>query len=260
MLSITDKELYIKSITTVVKSYITEKHIGFCRPRESDGFIWIHSGSCSYTFESGRRFTANSGDILYLSHKAVYKMDVHERYEFTVVNFLFDSDEELLCNSFTPKDRTESENTFGKLMRRYRRQSDGYFADCMSLLYKIYSMTQKSVRSEYIQGSAKYKIEQARQALIQGFQSPTLTVASLAHDAGMSEVYFRKLFKARFGTTPTEYITSCRIEYAKELLKLDYLSLSDIADSCGFSSASYFCRVFKKHTGSTPRELFDENL
>ena len=259
MINIDKSELYIKNIASVMKSYITPRFIDFCRPRLFDGFIYIMSGSCTYVFREGYSFTATEGDVMYLAKDAVYSMDVHEKYDFTVVDFYFDSDKTRKSAIYTPADRSDTDSTFGKLLRRYRRMSEGYFADCLSLTYRIYASIIKSVSAEYLNSSTRYKLEEARQAIHQGFQSQALTVSSLAESAEMSETYFRKLFKAGYGTSPSEYITGCRISYAKELLRLDYLSISDIAESCGFSSSSYFCRVFKKHTGTTPASLCKEN-
>ena len=260
MISIEKNELYIKNIASVMKSYIPPKAIDFCRPRQHDGFIYIISGSCTYVFKEGYSFTATEGDILYLAKSAVYSMDVHEKYDFIVVDFTFECPESRRCAIYTPIDKNDIENTFGKLLRRYRRAADGHFADCLSLVYRIYASAVKSKSAEYLQGGTRLKLEEARQTIIQSFQSQDLSVASLARSAEVSETYFRKLFKARYGISPAEYIAGCRIAYAKELLRLDYLSISDIAESCGFSSASYFCRVFKKNTGTTPRSSSKETL
>ena len=258
MTNIDKIQLYIKNISSVMKSYITPRFIDFCRPRLYDGFIYIISGSCTYVFKEGYSFTASEGDVMYLAKDAVYSMDVHEKYDFTVVDFHFDSDCIRKSAIYTPADKSDTDSTFGKLLRRYRRMSDGCFAECLSLTYRIYASIIKSASVEYVGGSTRYKLEEARQAIHQGFQSPSLTVSSLAQGAEMSETYFRRLFKARYGTSPAEYITGCRISYAKELLKMDYLPISEIAESCGFSSASYFCRVFKKCTGTTPASICKE--
>lgn len=71
-------------------------------------------------------------------------------------------------------------------------------------------------------------------------------------DAGMSEVYFRKLFKQLYHLTPGQYLTAVRVKRTRELLAYPYLTLEECAKQCGFSTVQYFCRVFKEHTGQTP--------
>ena len=49
-----------------------------------------------------------------------------------------------------------------------------------------------------------------------------------------------------------EYISTIRIEYAKELLLTTNQKVNEIAEECGFSSASYFNVVFRKQVGVSP--------
>ena len=51
---------------------------------------------------------------------------------------------------------------------------------------------------------------------------------TLAALAGMSTVYFRKQFTDLFGISPIAYIKNLRIEKAKEMLKSDYATLTDL--------------------------------
>ena len=50
--------------------------------------------------------------------------------------------------------------------------------------------------------------------------------------------------------TVMEYILKTRIVLAKGLLISEKIPVSEVSSRCGFSSVSYFCRVFKEETGS----------
>jgi AraC-like DNA-binding protein len=50
------------------------------------------------------------------------------------------------------------------------------------------------------------------------------------------------------------YILKTRIILAQDMLSKEKLSVAEISERCGFSSISYFCRVFKNETGKTPLE------
>lgn len=72
--------------------------------------------------------------------------------------------------------------------------------------------------------------------------------------------YVRKLFKKEMGVTPREYLLSCRMKLARELiasgtenLHSNY-SVSQIAEACGFADPLYFSRVFKQYYGFSPSE------
>ena len=64
--------------------------------------------------------------------------------------------------------------------------------------------------------------------------------------------YLSNLFSEVEGTTIEKYYIAQRIEKVKELLVYDELSLAQIADMLGYSSAAYLSGQFKKVTGLTP--------
>lgn len=63
----------------------------------------------------------------------------------------------------------------------------------------------------------------------------------------------RSIFKAT-GQSPIEYIESCRMERAFELLRTTNLPVKIIAERTGFRRSNYFCRLFRKVSGLTPQE------
>lgn len=65
--------------------------------------------------------------------------------------------------------------------------------------------------------------------------------------------YFCRLFKSAVGATFTEYLNFVRICKAEKLLSETNDAIIQIAEAVGFSSVSYFNRVFKKFRGCTPR-------
>lgn len=61
-----------------------------------------------------------------------------------------------------------------------------------------------------------------------------------------------RLFKQVTGETPIEYIMNLRIESAIKMLSSTDAPVSDIAEACGFGSATYMTRVFKRRLKTTP--------
>jgi len=55
-----------------------------------------------------------------------------------------------------------------------------------------------------------------------------------------------------FGCSIKEYITRVRMEHAKDLLSATTLSVSEVAEQCGYPDDNYFIRTFKRRTGCTP--------
>ncbi len=80
-----------------------------------------------------------------------------------------------------------------------------------------------------------------------------ISTANLAQLLNFNESYFCRLFKKAIGTSAIDYINFVRVCKAEKLLGKD-VSLSEVAYETGFSSLSYFNRVFKKYNYYTPSE------
>ena len=82
-----------------------------------------------------------------------------------------------------------------------------------------------------------------------------LTLAELAAQAALSEYHFARMFRQSTGLAPHQYVMQRRMALAQHLVCYTSRSLSDIAMTCGFSSASHFSNRFKQVTGKTPTQL-----
>jgi AraC family transcriptional regulator len=80
-----------------------------------------------------------------------------------------------------------------------------------------------------------------------------LDLDTLAAASGLSKFHLVRLFKAILGRTPLHYARECKVERAKALLRDDSRTIGNIAWALGYDSQSAFGRVFRRHTGLTPR-------
>ena len=79
------------------------------------------------------------------------------------------------------------------------------------------------------------------------------SVAAMAERCGLGATHFVNLCRELTNSTPAQYLTACRVNAARELLRGDPpASITDIALACGFGSAQYFSTVFRRATGLTP--------
>lgn len=81
-----------------------------------------------------------------------------------------------------------------------------------------------------------------------------LSLDSMARMCSVSNSYLSALFKKEVKMTLTDYLNSTRIRQSLILLNSTAYSIQDIAVLCGFSTANYFARMFKKHQGQAPKE------
>lgn len=81
-----------------------------------------------------------------------------------------------------------------------------------------------------------------------------ISLDEVAKYVDISSYYFSKLFKEEEGKNFIDYLTSLRIERAKELLKETEISIKEICCEVGYSDPNYFSRIFKKVVGYTPTD------
>ncbi len=80
------------------------------------------------------------------------------------------------------------------------------------------------------------------------------TNEELSQLCALSKDHFLKLFKRAMRVTPHQYYTSLVVNKGRYLLENTSYSIGEIAELCGIDDSLYFSRLFKKHTGLSPRE------
>lgn len=81
-----------------------------------------------------------------------------------------------------------------------------------------------------------------------------LTLDELAGVAALSTYHFARMFHTSFGEPPHTWVRARRVARAQLLLRRPHGDLADIAQRCGFGSASHFSRLFHETVGVTPRQ------
>lgn len=90
-----------------------------------------------------------------------------------------------------------------------------------------------------------------------------ITLQDLADHVHLHPNYLCALFKSRTGRTPFEYVDRVRVRHAYRLLQSTHLPVTEIAETCGFQSISFFSRKFKDILGCSPsqyRKKFDIHI
>ena len=86
-----------------------------------------------------------------------------------------------------------------------------------------------------------------------------VTLEEVAAHVYLSPSYFSKIFKEEMKCHFNTYLNSIRIEKSKVLLVAENIGIIDVAELVGYFDQSYFNKVFKKHTGVTPKKFKDLN-
>ncbi len=80
------------------------------------------------------------------------------------------------------------------------------------------------------------------------------TVGELAKISALSRSSFFERFSRAMGVPPMEYLLGWRMTLAKDLLRRDGKTLSEIAERIGYSSASTFSTAFTRYVGLPPSQ------
>ena len=86
------------------------------------------------------------------------------------------------------------------------------------------------------------------------YMDEDISLNTAANVANVSSNHFSALFSQNMGQTFIEYLTTLRMNKAKELLRCTGMRSSEIAGEVGYKDAPYFSYLFKKTQGMTPSE------
>lgn len=82
-----------------------------------------------------------------------------------------------------------------------------------------------------------------------------IKIPDLAKMESLSMTQYNLHFKNQIGMPPSKYIITLRMDLARELIESSNLSLVQIASMCGYEDYNFFAKVFKKHTGVSPKRF-----
>jgi len=115
---------------------------------------------------------------------------------------------------------------------------------------KSYQEHNKELEADIIQQIKQYIIEHAHQ---------DISLDIIAKEVGLSPIYISKIFKEQLGVNYINFLTECRIEKAKKLMRDPEKSLKEISFEVGYHDPNYFSKVFKKMCNTSPTE-YRKNL
>lgn len=91
-------------------------------------------------------------------------------------------------------------------------------------------------------------------AFIQKHYAEDVTLQDIANAASISRSEASRCFQSYLHTSPVSYLLKYRVERAMQLLRDSNMTVEAVALECGFSSSAYFCKLFRSHTGMTPKQ------
>lgn len=139
-----------------------------------------------------------------------------------------------------------------------RKQPLGYeFAirDGLSKLWCVFFTELCSIRENFVQkeSAGSRRVKEMIQYIHENYQGE-ISLGDIAKVSQISRQECMRCFQKYIHTSPIAYLTEFRIRIAAEQLRYTDESVIRISENCGFSSSSYFSKVFRSIMGCTPSE------
>ena len=203
----------------------------------------------------GQCYEISKGDSFFLKEgipHAYYGTD--NEFSTSWVTFIGDGVEPLLeyygidCNKISP---LRTHGGFEKKLSELYRIFDTDISTPMLITKTIDTVVTYFDEAYTIELSVVEKIKNFLEA---NFAKP-LTLDNILDGYSYSRSKLCKDFKNKYGETIFDMLTNIRLNNAQIQLESDTsLKVKDVAISCGFNDCSYFCRMYKRHFGKSPRK------
>ncbi len=209
--------------------------------RSSYGLSFCKSGQITYV-QNGEKTVSDRFHAIILPKGGNYTLYGDRTGVFPVINFstlLPFTDRFLKIELQSPEIYIKDAERMQSLL------ASGNKAKVFSLMYRLLDRLKN-------EGGQGILLRPAVKYMEENFYDRNITNTKLAEQMKISEVYFRRLFKETYGTTPHRFLLELRLEKAKQLLSDNRVSVTRIAEDCGFSGVYHFCKTFKDAVGVTP--------
>ena len=276
------KQLPFVSMMGRAQEKVGWSHSGRCMPINL--IAVMRAGECIFKINE-TDYHLKAGDVVLVPKNTYYKPHTDSRCEYTF--FHFDGDlcelDQMDATSLYGGQNLAGENLYGYFEERpvsllldymitakdRHKDIELILGKCINtranhasprqillslhfseLLYRLSEIVSErlSSQSQYPQSLSKilYYINENYTENIQ--------LDDIAHHTSFSKQYCMRLFKKYMNTTINDYVIELRMKHAAYLLRDTYMNVNEAADYLGFSSVSYFSRVFKKYHGVSPSE------
>lgn len=130
------------------------------------------------------------------------------------------------------------------------RQLRAETSNMLDRLSRAYDEHHAELEADTIQQIKQYIIDHAHE---------DISLDAIGRVVGLSPIYISKIFKEQLGVNYITFLTECRIEKAKKLMRDPEKSLKEITFDVGYHDPNYFSKVFKKMCNTSPTD-YRKNL
>lgn len=246
----------IRRVIFVDKDEYPESKIEFHNNLSSNEVVFYFSGRTIVHF-NGVTLNTEENTIQFLPKGRNLGYIVENLSKGDCMDVFFDTDRPIAEEAFVMKcsRSTAVANLFKKIFSLWVAKDEGYYFECISLLYRIFAELQKQ---NYIPENQYRAIQPAIDYIQKHFRNGKISVDELAARCGISTSYLKKLFIKKFGIPPSKYMISLKINYACDLLQSGLYNITQTAEHCGYADIYFFSRQFKEYRGISPSAFIEK--
>lgn len=223
---------------------------------------YIRNGS-GHIGHHGRKYKLKPGRVYLIPANSGFTCGCPDKVEIWWLHFsahleqgisLFDY---LPCSSyeFDASEWRNAASMFGRLADLHKMKSScSSEMESQGILLTLLAAFFKGAEPERRKNEKIVRLQPVLDYIEQNLKNK-INVAELAGKVSLERAYFSTLFASIYGMPVHKYIINRRLETAKIILRNSTEKIDTIGRELGFSDGFHFAKVFRKHTGLTPREF-----
>ena len=216
--------------------------------------IYIENGICSMVAD-GQHYTLEPGQCILIPPETEHSYSNERAVTIDYQEIKFTTNKSI---PLSISDSILVGNLFQQIVQEYPLR--GRLADKSAAVYMsalLCALTEKdrldeAVNFQYVDASAFGELARKVTLYLEAHYQEDLLLDDIAEALGHNKSYLCVAFKKDTGITILDCLNTIRIRRAAELIVYSDHSFAQVADMCGFASASHFNRVFLKYVGITP--------
>ena len=139
---------------------------------------------------------------------------------------------------------------FTRAKRIWSARGDGYRWQAQALLCEMLS----HLYFDTVEKPLSPPVARALEEMRIRYADPDFSIESLTRVTMVSGTYLRRLFQRELGMTPKQELDGIRFSHAQALLNTGLLTVSEVAEACGFRDPKNFATAFRNKFGYAPTE------
>lgn len=256
-------DIRVGSIYAIIKKVENKTFEFDCKKRSHDGFLYILNGKGYFENKHCKETLSKNTVIILQKDEPYYIKALDNGFEYitTALKILPSGWVDTLdAPSVIHLDSQSYIGTLAQQMHdTWEKRASLYTMKTRliieQLIINLLEETSKSVFSS----KSETRLSPALDYINQHYDKP-MSTESLASLCNLSVSHFRRIFKENLGVSPMQYRETIRIYWAKQFLKSDFFTVSEIATKLGYYDIYHFSKEFKKSTQKSPLEYKKDKL